>query len=59
MARPFMAKPFAPALPHLSATISNLSGNILYRALVSLEAEIKSRQRIFNEVAAALGVDKY
>lgn len=58
MARPFMAKPFAPALPHLSATISNLSGNILYRALVSLEAEIKSRQRIFNESAAALGVDK-
>lgn len=58
MARPFMAKPFAPALPHLSATISNLSGNILYRALVSLEAEIKSRQRIFNESAAALGIDK-
>ena len=58
MARPFMAKPFAPALPHLSATISNLSGNILYRALVSLEAEIRSRQRIFNESAIALGVDK-
>lgn len=58
MARPFMAKPFAPALPHLAATISNLSGNILYRALVSLEAEIKSRQRIFNESAAILGVDK-
>lgn len=58
MARPFMAKESTPALPHLSATISNLSGNILYRALVSLEAEIKSRQRIFNESAAALGVDK-
>ena len=58
MARPFMAKESSPALPHLSATISNLSGNILYRALVSLEAEIKSRQRIFNESAAALGVDK-
>lgn len=58
MARPFMAKPFAPALPHLSATISNLSGNILYRALVSLDAEIKSRQRLFNESALALGVDK-
>jgi len=58
MARPFMAKTFAPALPHLSATISNLSGNVLYRALVSLEAEIKSRQRIFNESALALGVDK-
>ena len=58
MARPFMAKESIPALPHLSATISNLSGNVLYRALVSLEAEIKSRQRIFNESAAALEVDK-
>lgn len=58
MARPFMAKANTPAMPHLSATISNLSGNVLYRALVSLEAEIKSRQRIFNESAAALGVDK-
>ena len=58
MARPFMAKESTPALPHLAATISNLSGNILYRALVSLEAEIKSRQRIFNEAAATLGVDK-
>lgn len=58
MARPFMAKAFSPALPHLAATISNLSGNILYRALVSFEAEIKSRQRIFNEAAVTLGVDK-
>ena len=58
MARPFMAKANSPAMPHLSATISNLSGNILYRALVSLEAEIKSRQRIFNQSAAVLGVDK-
>lgn len=58
MARPFMAKANTPAMPHLSATISNLSGNVLYRALVSLEAEIKSRQRIFNQSAAALGVDK-
>jgi len=58
MARPFMAKPKTPALPHLAATISNLSGNTLYRALVSFEAEIKWRQRLFNESAAALGVDK-
>lgn len=58
MARPFMEKSFSPALPHLAATISNLSGNILYRALVSFEAEIKSRQRLFNESAALLGVDK-
>lgn len=58
MARPFMAKPNAPAMPHLAATISNLSGNILYRAIVSLEAEIKSRQRIFNAAATELCVDK-
>lgn len=58
MARPFIEKPFSPALPHLAATISNLSGNILYRALVSFEAEIKSRQRLFNESAATLGIDK-
>lgn len=58
MARPFIAKTSTPALPHLAATISNLSGNILYRALVSFEAEIKSRQRLFNEAAATLEIDK-
>jgi len=52
-----MARPFLKS-PHLSATISNLSGNTLYRALVSLEAEIKNRQRIFNESASKLGIDK-
>lgn len=58
MARPFIAKASTPSLPHLAATISNLSGNILYRALVSFDAEIKSRQKLFNEAAAELGVDK-
>lgn len=58
MARPFMAKANTPALPHLAATISNLSGNILYRALLSLEAEIKYRQKLFNEAAAELSIDK-
>lgn len=52
-----MARPFFSS-PHLAATISNLSGNILYRALVSLEAEVKNRQRIFNESASKLGIDK-
>lgn len=52
-----MARPFLRS-PHLAATISNLSGNTLYRALVSLEAEVKNRQRIFNESASLLGVDK-
>lgn len=58
MARPFIEKAFSSALPHLAATISNLSGNILYRALVSFEAEIKYRQRLFNESATYLGIDK-
>ena len=52
-----MARPFLNS-PHLAATISNLSGNTLYRALVSLEAEVKNRQRIFNESASLLGIDK-
>ena len=58
MARPFMAKKNSPALPHLAATISDLSGKILYRALVSLQAEINARKIRFNHAASALGVDK-
>ncbi len=52
-----MARPFLKS-PHLAATISNLSGNTLYRALLSLEAEVKSRQNIFNQSAELLCVDK-
>lgn len=52
-----MARPFLNS-PHLAATISNLSENTMYRALVSLEAEVKNRQRIFNESASLLGIDK-
>lgn len=52
-----MARPFLKS-PHLSATISNLSGNMLYRARVSIEAEIQKRQILFNKTAQMLGVDK-
>lgn len=52
-----MARPFLRA-PHLSATISNLSGNMLHRAKVSLEAEIQNRQKLFNATAQELGIDK-
>ena len=52
-----MARPFLKS-PHLAATISNLSGNTLHRALISLEAEVKNRQNIFNRSAEMLGVDK-
>lgn len=52
-----MARPFLKS-PHLAATISNLSGNTLNRALISLEAEVKNRQNLFNKAADKLGVDK-
>lgn len=52
-----MARPFLKS-PHLAATISNLSGNTLHRALISLEAEVKNRQSVFNKSAEKLGVDK-
>ena len=52
-----MARPFLKS-PHLAATISNLSGNTLHRALISLEAEVKSRQNLFNVSAEKLGIDK-
>lgn len=52
-----MARPFLKS-PHLAATISNLSGNTLHRALISLEAEVKSRQNLFNASAEKLEVDK-
>lgn len=34
-------------LPHLAGQISNLSGNQIHRAMVSIKSEIKRRQRIF------------
>ena len=43
-----MAQSFI-GLPHLSGVITNLGGNATNRALLSINAEIKSRQRIFNE----------
>lgn len=43
-----MAQSFL-GLPHLSGVITNLGGNATNRALLSIHAEIKSRQRMFNE----------
>ncbi|MDL2217505.1 type VII secretion protein EssC [Christensenellaceae bacterium OttesenSCG-928-M15] len=43
-----MAQSFI-GLPHLSGVITNLGGNATNRALLSINAEIKNRQRIFNE----------
>lgn len=36
-------------LPHMCGQISNLSGNQVHRAMVSIKSEIKRRQRIFGE----------
>lgn len=36
-------------LPHMIGSISNLSGNQVKRAMVSIKSENKRRQRIFNE----------
>ena len=36
-------------LPHIIGAISNLSGNQIRRAMVSIKSENKRRQRIFNE----------
>lgn len=52
-----MARPFVNT-PHLCTTISNLSTSILYRAEVSLRAEIERRLKVFNQAAADLGMDK-
>ena len=43
-----MANLFAD-LPHVVGTITNLDGNQANRALVSIQAELKKRQRIFAE----------
>lgn len=36
-------------LPHLLGKISNLSGNQVHRAMISIKSENRRRQRIFNE----------
>ncbi len=43
-----MAQSFI-GLPHLAGVITNPGGNQTTRALLSINAEIKRRQRIFNE----------
>ena len=45
-------------IPHVSAVVSNLTKTMLYRAIISLQAEKNKRQIIFNETAKKLGMDK-
>lgn len=42
-------------LPHLAGTITNLDTNEMNRTLVSIESELKRRQRKFNEVRESIG----
>lgn len=41
-------------LPHLVGTITNLDGASIQRSLMSIESELRRRQRIFNEVKSAV-----
>lgn len=43
------------ALPHLAGTITNLDKSEMDRTLVSIDSEIKRRQKKFNEARDALG----
>lgn len=46
------------SLPHLLGKITNLSGNAVRRAMVSIKSEIRRRQRIFSEYEVN-HLDKY
>ncbi len=41
-------------LPHLVGTITNLDGSAIARSLVSIQSEMKRRQRVFNEAKSAV-----
>jgi S-DNA-T family DNA segregation ATPase FtsK/SpoIIIE len=45
-------------LPHITGTITNLGGNQIRRSLVSLQSELKRRQRVFAEHGVN-HIDKY
>lgn len=42
-------------LPHVAGTITNLDGNAIGRALVSLRSELRRRQSVLNEARAVTG----
>ena len=43
-------------LPHVQGVITNLDGAAISRSLISLDSELKRRQKIFDEANRALGV---
>ena len=44
-------------LPHLAGTITNLDGNEINRSLMSIESELKRRQRIFSDTGKELSIN--
>lgn len=55
LAGAFENKETGVKIPHLVGTITNLDTAEMNRTLVSIESELKRRQRIFNEVRDKLG----
>lgn len=43
-------------LPHVAGKITNLDDGMIVRSLVSIESELKRRQRIFNKASELLGI---
>lgn len=54
LALSFENKDMGIKLPHLAGTITNLDKSAINRALTSIEAELKRRQRMFNEAREKL-----
>lgn len=55
LAGAFQNKETGVKMPHLVGTITNLDTASMNRTLVSIQSELKRRQRIFNEVKDQLG----
>ena len=55
LAGAFQNKETNVKIPHLVGTITNLDTSEMNRTLVSIESELKRRQRVFNETKDALG----
>lgn len=49
-----MAKAFEK-LPHIAGIITNLDGSAINRSLISINSELKRRQKLFTEASLILG----
>ncbi len=55
LAGAFEKKDLGKAVPHIAGTITNLDAGEINRSLVSINSELKRRQRIFNESKSITG----